>query len=236
MKIVKLHAIPSTNDYLRQLLRENVLQDWTVITTQRQEKGRGQRGNIWYSEPGKNITISIYRSKLDKLQHIAMLHRYVSVGIADFLEKEFGISADIKWPNDILSGGRKIAGILIENNFKGSRLSGSIIGIGLNLNQASFPSHLNATSVLRLTGQPSELDESINRLVQYLQSSFRESENHISTIYRQKLFGLNQPGRFIVDGKSVSGIVRGVSLDNQLIIEGDDGLQYYNVQEVKWQL
>lgn len=236
MQIVKLHAIPSTNDYLRQLSQNKKLEDWTIVTAEKQEKGKGQRGNVWHSAAGKNVTLSIYRDQLRGLSHVAMLHRYVSVGIIIFLRDTFGISAAIKWPNDILSGNRKIAGILIENNFKGGKIASSVIGIGLNLNQESFPEELNATSTKILTGQYKPVDEAVIHLVQCLKDSFRESEKTIRDQYRKLLFGLDQKRNFLVDGHQISGTVRGVTVENQLVVDVDGTTHLYDVQEIKWLL
>ena len=125
----------------------------SVIAAYEQTAGRGQRENIWLSEPGKNLTASIV------LKHDGTILSRVSADnqfiISEMISKavvgllaDYGVDARIKWPNDIYVGDKKICGILIEHTLRGSSIINSIIGVGLNVNQTEFDESLpNPTSL-----------------------------------------------------------------------------------------
>ncbi|MBK6281348.1 MAG: biotin--[acetyl-CoA-carboxylase] ligase [Draconibacterium sp.] len=133
-----LTEVESTNNYANQLVLSKAAEHGTVVLAQYQKKGKGQQGNSWESEPGKNLLASIilFPDFLSAAKQF-YLSKIASLSIVDFLKTETsGIT--IKWPNDIYIDNKKVAGILIENAIKGHNLSSSIIGIGLNLNQELF--------------------------------------------------------------------------------------------------
>ena len=139
MSIIKLSATDSTNSYLKELSLEQTLDDFTVVSTELQLKGRGQMGSKWVSDKGKNLTISILK-KLENfdVQNQFNLNCIVSLAIYDVLLEIKAPNLYVKWPNDILSVDKKICGILIENILKGRFIQAAIIGIGLNVNQTNF--------------------------------------------------------------------------------------------------
>ncbi len=126
--------------------------DGEVWAADFQESGRGQQGNSWESEAGKNLLFSLFfrPSGLPAAEQFRLL-QVVSLGVCDAL-RDKGIPALIKWPNDIYVGRKKIAGILIEHHITGVLLSSSVAGIGLNVNQALFCSAPNPTSVCLESG------------------------------------------------------------------------------------
>ena len=139
MQIIKLDATGSTNDYLRSILSAKTLEDYTVVIAENQFAGRGQRGNSWVSEPGKNLTFSFLKRNLTlNPQNHFILNMGVSLALHDALSAIGVPGLTIKWPNDIMSGNSKICGILIENLISGAQIRHSIIGIGLNVNQTNF--------------------------------------------------------------------------------------------------
>lgn len=141
----------------------------TVLAARMQTAGRGQRGASWEAEPGKNLTFSqLFRP--DRL-HAARqfeLSMLVSLAIADTVDDliaHTGLSAKIKWPNDIYVGDRKICGILIENKLFGPHIHRSIAGIGLNINQTQFLSDApNPISVAQIIGHDTALEPLLERL------------------------------------------------------------------------
>ncbi|MFA7115754.1 MAG: biotin--[acetyl-CoA-carboxylase] ligase [Bacteroidales bacterium] len=140
-------SIDSTNLEAERNL--SVTNDFSVLAAEFQTAGRGQRGNHWESAEGENLTFSIVlKPKGLKAVNQFVISEVVSVGICDYL-KNYEIEAQIKWPNDIYVGNKKICGILIENKIFTDRLAASIVGIGLNLNQTEFISDArNPTSLL----------------------------------------------------------------------------------------
>lgn len=156
-EIIRMESVDSTNDQAR--LRLQGVGHMTVIAAETQTAGKGQRGNFWHSESGKNLTFSIIVKPTEADVRInvmasgqASISWMTALSVIDLLD-EYGIQAKIKWPNDIYVSDRKICGILIENAIMRNQISSSIIGIGLNVNQTDFPAYLpNPTSMQRETG------------------------------------------------------------------------------------
>lgn len=167
--IVRLESVASTNTWLS--ANATTLPDFTIVEAVSQPAGRGQRGNSWESEPGKNLTISVlFRpdASLVAADQFA-ISEATALAVADTLG-EYGIEATVKWPNDIYVGDRKICGILIEHSLIGSGITHSILGIGLNINQSRFLSDApNPVSMTNITGQEYTTDEVRDTLARKLQ-------------------------------------------------------------------
>ena len=143
-----VETVDSTNNETSRHI--SCLDNLSVVSALSQSSGRGQRGNVWLSEPGENLTFSIVH-KYEKYE-LAAKNQIVVSAIAALsvvaLLSEYGIDAEIKWPNDIYVGEKKICGILIEHTVAGDYISHSIVGIGLNVNQCNFDVSLpNPTSI-----------------------------------------------------------------------------------------
>lgn len=166
-----LPEVGSTNTWAREHSAE--LQLPVAIRGVAQMSGRGQRGNTWEAEPGKNLTISIVlKPEGVKPSEQFSISEVVALGIVKYLLTR-GIDAQIKWPNDIYVGDRKICGILIENSLFGSEIERSIIGIGLNVNQTEFLSPApNPVSMSQLTGREYDLEEEMYSLVKEIEQKF----------------------------------------------------------------
>ena len=146
-KIIELESVDSTNNYLSNCINKTNVLNGSVILAHNQTKGRGQRGNNWESEDGKNLTFSIYlKTDFVSVQNNFLLSIAVCNALHQLVSKQCN-QTQIKWPNDLFVSGKKIAGILIENTLKGNFLNYSIIGIGLNVNQVKFVSNDMITSV-----------------------------------------------------------------------------------------
>ena len=149
--IIWLERVDSTNDEARRHISE--IDNLSVVSALEQTKGRGQHGNTWLSMPGENLTFSlIVKDFRIKANEQSAISQATALSLTKILGR-YGIEARIKWPNDIYAGDNKICGILIENSLKGMEIDWSIIGIGLNVNQTSFPEELpNPTSMRLCTG------------------------------------------------------------------------------------
>ncbi len=234
-------------------------EDRTVWAAEFQSAGRGQRGNRWESEEGKNLMFSILFKPKDfpatNQFHISMA---VASGVADYLASK-GIKASVKWPNDIYSGDRKICGMLIENTLSGDRLAACIAGIGLNVNQRIFPADLpNPTSlVLELersgctTASAPDIHTELPSLLQSIFSRYESvtepegrkklSEHYMSIMYRLGEKHLFEETEYFKDRNApgprrFEGIIRGIEEDtSRLIVEHPDGntVRYF-FKEIKF--
>ena len=156
-KIIWIDSIDSTNNEVKRNI--DTFDNLSVLATYEQTSGRGQRGNIWLAETGMNLTFSIvikYEQMQVRLKAADQfdISEITALSVIELLS-ENEIEAKIKWPNDIYVGDKKICGILIEHSSRGERLSYSIIGVGLNVNQVVFESSLpNPTSMCQCIPTP----------------------------------------------------------------------------------
>lgn len=150
--IIHLKSVDSTNSYASELLRQNSIPEGSLIYTFEQTNGRGQRGNVWESEPNKNISLSLvlYPTFLNADKQY-LITKITALAVADLMaeilepeEKKGRIK--IKWPNDIYINDKKIGGILIENTLRDNTIQSTILGIGININQTIFKTTKNSTS------------------------------------------------------------------------------------------
>ena len=187
---ILLQETNSTNSYLKELNCTKQLKEGTVVQTLFQTAGRGQAGNYWESEQGKNLTFSLilYPAQIP-VSNQFLLSQIVSLAIYDVLSEEAsGIS--IKWPNDIYYKDSKICGILIEQEITGTEISSSIIGIGVNVNQMEFKSNApNPISLQQITGKSYELFPLLERIIaRILQLYEHEEAFHIISRYKKCLY------------------------------------------------
>ncbi|MFN6037346.1 MAG: biotin--[acetyl-CoA-carboxylase] ligase [Bacteroidota bacterium] len=227
-----LAECPSVNTYATEMVKSREIAEGTVISTLNQTNGRGQYGNKWHSEEGKNITACIiYRPKFLQAQNIFALSMAVSLAIHDLLTYFLGNKHDIKikWPNDILVDGKKICGILIENIFRGSSLDYSLVGIGLNVNQFKFPNELfNATSMKIIRGFDFDIKNVLVSMCSYVEARYLQLKPGdfwaINKQYNSRLFLLNLNHIYRdVNGKEFSGKIIKVGLSGSLDLQCDSG-------------
>ncbi|SDB66932.1 BirA family transcriptional regulator, biotin operon repressor / biotin-[acetyl-CoA-carboxylase] ligase [Flavobacteriaceae bacterium MAR_2010_188] len=239
MRIIKLNAIDSTNSYLRKLCANGDLSDFTIVTANIQNNGRGQMGTTWVSEKGKNLTASIYkRFNYLEIEDKFLISMLVSVSVMEALRALNIRNLNIKWPNDILAESQKIGGILIENIIKGDKIDGSIIGIGLNVQQTNFENLPRATSLLCLSGKTYETEEVLYTIIDSLKRNCEELKagngDYIKNTYHQYLFRRDKPSTFKDEaGNLFSGYIKGVSDNGNMVVILEDEIEkHYDLKEV----
>lgn len=222
------------------MLLESSLEDFTVLVAESQQQGRGQGGTNWTVEPGKNLTFSVlkqFNNFLAKDQFLVSMA--VSLAIYKALNAIQIPDLSIKWPNDILSGNKKLCGILIENTLKGSQLRHSIIGIGVNINQESFESLPNASSLTLISGKTFDLETLLFNILLHLEKQLtllRENEDTATyEEYQQLLFRKDKSAMYVIREKGVKGIIRGVNREGRLLLEqGSHGIESYGLKEIAY--
>ncbi len=174
MKTIILDTVDSTNTWLKSHASE--LEDMTMVVAREQTAGRGQRGNSWESEPGANLTFSLlFRPHEFEASHQFGISEAVALAIADSLEELYGLKAEVKWPNDIYVGNRKICGILIEHSLCGRFIERTIAGAGININQKEFLSDApNPVSVFQLTDHINDCDEAASVVARNIEKRIGE--------------------------------------------------------------
>lgn len=141
--IVRLDTVDSTQRHAAALAADGAA-DGTAVVTDTQTQGRGRRGRVWLDTPGESLLLSVVLRTSLPLARLPTLSIAAGVAVAEALNESAGIAARLKWPNDVVVGGRKIAGVLLERHS-----DAVILGIGINVAQTSVRSHLapQATSV-----------------------------------------------------------------------------------------
>lgn len=240
MRIIKVDATDSTNSFLRDMYRENPSTENLCLSTFEQTKGRGQKGTLWQSEAGKNLTFSLLLThlKLDVKQQFK-LSAMVSLAVLDALKKVGVPNLKIKWPNDILAGNFKIGGILIENFLKGDKIHASIIGMGLNVNQKKFYNLPKAGSLNMLTGKDYDLGPLLETLANAIEKKLGllndSSMDEVLKDYHHNLFAIHSVSTFqLPSGKRFSGILRGIDEDGRLeVLTEGDCLKKFEVKQIQ---
>ncbi len=240
MNVIKLDAIDSTNDFLKELSKKQVVENFTVVVAKNQTKGKGQMGSSWDSESGKNLIMSILiKDILRNIDEIFHLNVAVALSVVHVLE-EFNLpKLSIKWPNDIMSDTKKLCGILIENSFKSDSKIESVVGIGLNINQKAFNNLPKAASMLVVMQRDFDLDVILNRLIFQIKKNcsliVSNQEDKLWNDFHNYLFKMNVPMPFEDANKiRFMGIIQGITNEGklQLILE-DDSIKTFGIKEIQ---
>jgi BirA family transcriptional regulator, biotin operon repressor / biotin---[acetyl-CoA-carboxylase] ligase len=235
-----LNKVDSTNNYAMEQVNTGTISSGTTWFAMEQTAGKGQRGKQWLSPPGENIMLTIaLQPGMLPLSRQFMLSITVALAASDFLSKHAGDETGIKWSNDIYWRDRKAGGILIENVLRGNTWQYAIIGIGLNINQTLFPEHLpNPVSLRQITGKDWDTIALAKELCACLQDriSTLQPSNYDSLLsnYKSRLFRLNQPGLYRMNGEYFEATIRDVLPDGRLCLEKDGNLLEMNFGELEF--
>ena len=240
MKLIKLDAIDSTNDFLKELSRTQVLENFTVVYAKIQTNGRGQMGSKWDSEAGKNLTISILiKNVIFNISEIFILNFAVSVSVLTVLKSYDMANLAIKWPNDIMADSKKIGGILVENSIKSDKKVESIVGIGLNINQINFANLSKATSMASLLNATFSIEKIIFEVVAAIEANcikiLEKKQQILWQLYHDNMFKIKVPVAFEdVYQNQFMGIIQGTSNEGKLLVLlNDNSIASFGIKEIK---
>ena len=229
----------STNDEASRLIESNNnALDGTVVITNNQLSGRGQRGNTWLTEHGKNLTFSILIKPsflLAKEQYY--LNKVFSLGLFDYLTKNLEAEVKIKWPNDMMVSGKKICGMLIENHLQGQQIRHSIVGIGLNVNQQNF-SVSTATSMGLQSGEEFLLDQALPELLECLEMRYLQLRSgkldELDREYEKSLYWIGERHLFKKSDEIFEGVISGVDESGKLKVNIDGTTEYFDLKQIQF--
>lgn len=242
MEILRLAETDSTNSYAAR--EASRLPDQVLVITDSQTAGRGQRGNSWESEPGCNLTFSLFFRPADfPAREQFALSEAVALAVKAALAP-LGVEARVKWPNDIYVGDRKIAGLLLEHKLIGSRIAHTIAGIGLNVNQRRFLSPApNPVSVWQLTGRETDLSALLDSIAACLESCLalafcEKSRPRLHAAYMAALWRGegSYSYRDVATGEVFTAEIEGVEPMGHLLLRSGQSLRRYAFKEVEFLL
>jgi len=226
--LLRFDSLPSTNDLAREMAAEGAVEGVSVLA-RTQTAGRGRQGRAWSSPAGAGLYFSVILRPALKPAESTVITFAAAVAVAETLATDFNLTADIKWPNDVMTGGRKISGILVETAVEGERLQYAVLGIGVNLGQRDFPGELRqtATSVFIESGKQVEPDEFLSPLIDKLEHWYRMaiSDPRAVTERWQKLssYARDCPVRVRLPDGELDAVTRGLTEAGALIIELGNG-------------
>jgi BirA family biotin operon repressor/biotin-[acetyl-CoA-carboxylase] ligase len=233
-EFITLGSVDSTNKHAAELLAQGKLSHGAVILADEQTAGRGQRGRIWRSGSGLDLTASV----LLHFDHLKaseqfVLAKIVSLAVHDVVSAAMKMAVDrgseltrIKWPNDVLIDRRKVSGILIKNDVVGGLVMNSIVGIGINVNSGDLDAEFNATSLRMETGMEHDRLALLEHLCQRLEhhlGSWQNDTDSLGRAYTSLLWGRGRYTAFELDGQPFSARPMDVDEDGRLLVEDEEG-------------
>jgi BirA family biotin operon repressor/biotin-[acetyl-CoA-carboxylase] ligase len=239
-QIIQIHEVDSTNNYAAKLLSEGKLAHGTVILAEHQTAGRGQRGRSWQSVGSKQFT-GTYFLKTDFLSvdHLCYLNMGVALAVRGLVQSFTRRKVSIKWPNDIFIDNYKIAGILIETNWKNGRVEGAIVGVGVNISPVKSVGY--ATSLEEISGKTPErlsvLDVLSGQMTEYYQHLQLGDFDYLKSTYESFLWKKDE--EIILEERQnpvpFTGIIRGVDQIGNLLVEKEGVVMIYHNQELNFE-
>jgi BirA family biotin operon repressor/biotin-[acetyl-CoA-carboxylase] ligase len=236
--IVFVPECHSTNSLALELCQQGSAQEGVVVITNQQTAGRGQRGNTWESQPGKNLTFSIVlKPSFLPVKNQFLMNMFSSLAIHDYLSEKSTVPVHIKWPNDILVDGFKICGILIENQMQGEKFTYSVLGIGLNVNQQQFTAG-KPTSLSLITQTNYDLQAELEILLTKVEARYvqlrQNKHQRLRDDYLKALYKLNQPHTFFSTSERFEGKITGVDEDGRLRILAGSHERTFDLKEISF--
>lgn len=237
MTIIELDRTDSTNNYAAKLKPQPELP--FIVRADFQDKGRGQGEHQWESERGKNLLFSIvFEPKFITAEKNFFVSKFIALCLLDLI-KNYETSAVIKWPNDILIEGKKIAGILIENTISGNRIKRCIAGVGLNINQGFSYKKLNAISLSELSRKDFDISGLFHEFIEiFMTKEYLLEENHLQQInqdYFRNLYKFNQSGLFKNQQGQFEARICDVQDDGKIVLESKAGkFEKYSFGELEY--
>lgn len=239
--IIHFDQLPSTNAHAAYLLSKSKPSEGTVISTDNQYDGKGQLSNKWESAPFKNVSLSVilYPTFLTA-QDQFRFNQAVSLAIFHTIEAILPGKVRIKWPNDIYIQNRKVAGILIQNQIQGKKISTSIIGIGINVNQGEFKSDApNPTSLFIASGKVIDLinfrESLYSNLTQQYHALRLKAYKTLNDQYLQLMYQKNTLAKYMIkDNQEVEGTITGVNDHGLLQVIIDGKVHEFGFKEIRY--
>lgn len=230
--------VSSTNESLKALALTETLAEGTLLTTAFQTGGKGQMGAKWESNRAVNFLGTFLLKPNVHLSNVYALNVIGSLAVKETVAEYVNGSVEIKWPNDVVVNGKKIAGILIENKITSGIIDQGFVGIGLNINQLIFKKHNRpATSIAKERGTEVSVEAVIHRLSFHLQQFYSlyklKGWSTISFLYHQDLYLKGVLADFLVNGVQKQLTLQSVTQSGELQLYNEKGkIESYGLKEI----
>ena len=213
----------STMTLARQLAREGC-PAFTVVTADRQSRGRGRIGRVWHSRPGGLYFTIVLRPELPP-QLSSLTTFAAGLTWAALLKEDYGIAVGLKWPNDLLAGERKLSGMLSEMEARGDLLTFVNIGIGLNVNNDPRPEEPGAVALSELVGHPLSRRDLLENFLNRFEDRMKDPRglDHVITEWKAHALTINRYVKIVTVRETIAGLACDVDETGALILEGADG-------------
>lgn len=225
-KIYAFDTIDSTNGCARAMAGAGA-PEGTVVIAESQTSGRGRLGRPWVANPLENLTFSVVlRPGKSSLNLLPLL---TGVAVADALQESSGVEPDCKWPNDLLLGGRKVCGILLEGSLRDDDLEFAVAGIGINVNQTVFPPDIAASATsLRLTcGREFNREELLRTVLLHFERLYQagrlEEFSSVPGLWTARTRMLGKPLLVRMQETTLEGRALRIAPDGGLVIATETG-------------
>ncbi|MFT7588607.1 MAG: BirA family biotin operon repressor/biotin-[acetyl-CoA-carboxylase] ligase [Limisphaerales bacterium] len=236
-----LETTDSTNRFASKLLLSKIKPiEGSVILTREQTAGRGQFGTSWYGGKDLNIamTVILYPSFLHPRDSFR-LNTAVSLGVYKGLRSYIQKDLHIKWPNDIWYKSKKIAGILVESSIQGSTLKDVMVGVGINVNQTTFPEALpNPGSMKEALGQQLDINVVVAKICTYIELEYLALKGgkvtEIEEEYEAALLGYGILRTYKTAKGLIKGTIKGIDEAGRLVLDTETGVHYFALKEIEW--
>lgn len=206
-----------------------------VVICDHQSAGRGQAGNFWESERGQNLTFSLVLENPISSEQSFFLNIFLSLAIAKTLKRITNLDVQVKWPNDLMIGHKKIGGLLIESVIQGNRIRYAVLGIGLNVNQDQFKID-SASSLSLLTGRKFHLDELFSEILISIENHFdklKANQNEsMKQEWLQHLYLNGVKHRYKRGEDTFEGIIQGIDDHGRLMLLSNGQIHIFNFKEI----
>ncbi len=225
--VIAFDSLESTNKTAAELLNLSKVQHGAVILAHAQTAGEGQRGRSWRSEAGADLTMSVVLEpgRL-RAEEQFVLGQVAALAVAEVVRQLVPGDVRIKWPNDVLVGRRKVAGILIKNEVVGEWVQSSVVGIGINANSSGFPEELVATSIQLEAGHAVPLGQLREDVCAALERYWVMREHDtpgLAEAYAGQLWMRGRWADLLLDGRSITARPVDVDLSGRLLVEEEGG-------------
>ena len=227
--------INSTNDYL--FANKSPSINGTVILAENQSHGKGRRNREWLSLEGMNLTFSLLLKSAIDATRIHLLNFGAALSVAQSIENLYQLNVELKWPNDVLVDGRKLAGILVESSSHGSKIERVVIGFGINVNQTNFTGRFlyPPTSIKREFKQQASRERLLSEVLnnfELILGSIKSEPDKILASWKERCKLLGEKIKIEDDGKIKYGIFDDIDSDGFLLLKTEKGVERITVGDV----